>query len=376
MAIGGPSPRPSRRPAAPWRTAAPASASLPTDLTPGTRRGLLPRRCWRACARPPPSAWVAVERACGWAGTGRTRGGRHLDIDPGSWTRIARIVEVGAEAAAAWPSPTWAAGPASRRAKRLRLLRPPAVAAAVHGAIEGEVGPAAALRVEPVYRSVDTCAGEFEASTPTALLDLRGGDRGPGQPAGTEWWCSGRGPTGSTRVIEFDDRLCPRRPGPAGGRLRDGDGQLQPRDRSPPTTTSPTASTVEPLTCEDVLEVCRGRGRRSDLVGVIVTMGGQTPLQLAQRPARPPGCHCSGRPPDAIDLAEDRGRLRDARPERCGLDAPPWGPGGHRGAGPGRRRPGRLPSPCVPTLRARRPLDGGLLSTPTASSRSSATGRG
>ncbi|MGH2815598.1 MAG: ATP-grasp domain-containing protein, partial [Actinomycetota bacterium] len=80
---------------------------------------------------------------------------------------------------------------------------------------------------------------------------------------------------------------------------------------------------VEPLTCEDVLEVCRAEAAGGDLVGVIVTMGGQTPLQLAQGLAAA-WVPLLGTPPDAIDLAEDRGRFGTVL-EQCGLDAPPWG---------------------------------------------------
>ena len=80
---------------------------------------------------------------------------------------------------------------------------------------------------------------------------------------------------------------------------------------------------VEPLTCEDVLEVCRAEARAGTLVGVIATMGGQTPLSLAHglAAARVP---LLGTPGEAIDLAEDRGRF-GAVLDRCDLDAPPWG---------------------------------------------------
>jgi carbamoyl-phosphate synthase large subunit len=80
---------------------------------------------------------------------------------------------------------------------------------------------------------------------------------------------------------------------------------------------------VEPLTCEDVLEVCRAEARGGELVGVIVTMGGQTPLHLAHGLAAA-GVPLLGTPPEAIDLAEDRGRFGGVL-ERLGLDAPPWG---------------------------------------------------
>src|SRR5215217_643060 len=55
-------------------------------------------------------------------------------------------------------------------------------------------------------------------------------------------------------------------------------------------------------------------------------MGGQTPLQLASGLAAA-GVPLLGTPPEAIDLAEDRGRFGTVL-ERCGLDAPPWGQAG------------------------------------------------
>src|SRR4029453_16014699 len=75
-----------------------------------------------------------------------------------------------------------------------------------------------------------------------------------------------------------------------------------------------------------VLEVCRAEAAGGELVGVIVTMGGQTPLQLASGLAAA-GVPLLGTPPEAIDLAEDRGRFGTVL-ERCGLDAPPWGQAG------------------------------------------------
>src|SRR4029453_17849526 len=72
---------------------------------------------------------------------------------------------------------------------------------------------------------------------------------------------------------------------------------------------------VEPLTCEDVLEVCRAEAAGGELAGVIVTMGGQTPLQLASGLAAA-GVPLLGTPPEAIDRPRTRGRL-----------GPGWGAG-------------------------------------------------
>src|SRR3546814_20777136 len=64
----------------------------------------------------------------------------------------------------------------------------------------------------------------------------------------------------------------------------------------------------EPLTAEDVLEILRVEQSRGELVGVIVQLGGQTPLRLAQA-LEDAGIPILGTSTDAIDLAEDRERF-------------------------------------------------------------------
>jgi carbamoyl-phosphate synthase large subunit len=66
----------------------------------------------------------------------------------------------------------------------------------------------------------------------------------------------------------------------------------------------------EPLTAEDVLEIVRVEASRGELCGVIVQLGGQTPLKLAQ-PLADAGVPILGTSPDAIDLAEDRQRFQE-----------------------------------------------------------------
>ncbi len=65
----------------------------------------------------------------------------------------------------------------------------------------------------------------------------------------------------------------------------------------------------EPLTAEDVLEICAVEARRGELLGVIVQLGGQTPLKLSQALEKA-GVPILGTSPDAIDLAEDRERFQ------------------------------------------------------------------
>ncbi len=76
----------------------------------------------------------------------------------------------------------------------------------------------------------------------------------------------------------------------------------------------------EPLTAEDVIELVRVEQSRGKLLGVIVQLGGQTPLKLAAalEAAKIP---ILGTSPDAIDLAEDRQRFQDLL-QKLGLKQP------------------------------------------------------
>jgi carbamoyl-phosphate synthase large subunit len=79
----------------------------------------------------------------------------------------------------------------------------------------------------------------------------------------------------------------------------------------------------EPLTFEDVLEVVHSEQRSGTVAGVIVQLGGQTPLGLAQRLADA-GVPVVGTPPEAIHLAEDRGAFGEVL-TNAGLPAPKYG---------------------------------------------------
>src|SRR5678816_343493 len=76
----------------------------------------------------------------------------------------------------------------------------------------------------------------------------------------------------------------------------------------------------EPLTVEDVLEVVRREQEQGELLGVIVQLGGQTPLKLAAE-LQAAGVPILGTSPDSIDLAEDRERFA-ALVQRLGLKQP------------------------------------------------------
>ena len=108
----------------------------------------------------------------------------------------------------------------------------------------------------------------------------------------------------------------------------------------------------EPLTAEDVVEICRTEQQKGSLKGVIVQFGGQTPLKLAHalEAAEIP---ILGTSPDAIDLAEDRERFQELL-QRLDLKQPANGIARSGRAGPGGRRADRLSGLDPALLRARR----------------------
>jgi carbamoyl-phosphate synthase large subunit len=288
-------------------------AQSPDLLWPERRRALL-----EATATPSDTRLEEVERALR-LGCGVDEVAAASRIDPWFVDGVARIVEVRAEVATAAAIDAldrdllW-------RAKRVgfsdRQL------AAIVGATEGEVRTRRrALGVEPVYRSVDTCAGEFEASTPYHYSTYEEEDEVPatGRPRVI---VLGSGPNRIGQGVEFDTACVH-----AVQALREAGYETVMVNCNPETVSTDYDVAdrlyVEPLTTEDVLEVCRAEARGGQLVGVIVTMGGQTPLQLAHGLAAA-GVPLLGTPPEAIDLAEDRGRF-GAVLARCGLDAPAWG---------------------------------------------------
>jgi carbamoyl-phosphate synthase large subunit len=294
-----------------------AGAPVPPEaLTPERRRELL-----EATATPTDSRLEAVELALR-AGCTVDEVAAASTIDPWFVDGVARIVEVRAEVASAGVIDAldrellW-------RAKRLgfsdRQL------AAIVGATEGEVRTRRrAFGVEPVYRSVDTCAGEFEAFTPYHYSTYEEETEVP-VTGRRRVVVLGSGPNRIGQGVEFDTACVH-----AVQALREAGYETVMVNCNPETVSTDYDVAdrlyVEPLTTEDVLEVCRAEARGGELVGVIVTMGGQTPLQLAHGLAAA-GVPLLGTPPEAIDLAEDRGRF-GAVLARCGLDAPQWGQAG------------------------------------------------
>ncbi len=160
-----------------------------------------------------------------------------------------------------------------------------------------------ALGVRPVYKTVDTCAAEFAARTPYhySSYDEETEVAPRTKPAVI---ILGSGPNRIGQGIEFDYSCVH-----AAMALRDA-GYATVMVNCNPETVSTDYDTAdrlyfEPLTLEDVLEVVEAERAAGPLAGVVVQLGGQTPLGLAQDLAHA-GVPIVGTSPDAIDLAEDR----------------------------------------------------------------------
>jgi carbamoyl-phosphate synthase large subunit len=172
-----------------------------------------------------------------------------------------------------------------------------------------------ALGVRPVYKRVDTCAGEF--ATRTAYLYSTYEDECEAEPTGRrKVMVLGGGPNRIGQGIEFD-YCCVH----ASMALRE-DGFETIMVNCNPETVSTDYDTsdrlyFEPLTLEDVLEIVHVEKPW----GVIVQFGGQTPLKLA-RDLEGNGVPIIGTSPDMIDAAEDRERFQQML-TRAGLRQPP-----------------------------------------------------
>ena len=161
-----------------------------------------------------------------------------------------------------------------------------------------------ALGVRPVYKTVDTCAAEFAAQTPYhySSYDEETEVR-PREKPGV--LILGSGPNRIGQGVEFDYSCVH-----ASFALRDAGYDTVMVNCNPETVSTDydTSSRLyfEPLTLEDVLEVVHAEQQAGPVAGVIVQLGGQTPLGLAKA-LKEAGVPIVGTSPEAIDLAEDRG---------------------------------------------------------------------
>ncbi|MDN5794149.1 MAG: carbamoyl-phosphate synthase large subunit [Intrasporangium sp.] len=178
-----------------------------------------------------------------------------------------------------------------------------------------------ALGVRPVYKTVDTCAAEFAALTPYhySSYDQETEVAPRERPAVI---ILGSGPNRIGQGVEFDYSCVH-----ASFALRDQGYDTIMVNCNPETVSTDydTSSRLyfEPLTLEDVLEVIHAEGQAGPIAGVIVQLGGQTPLGLAQALADE-GVPIVGTSPAAINLAEDRGAFGQVL-HRAGLVAPKHG---------------------------------------------------
>jgi carbamoyl-phosphate synthase large subunit len=158
--------------------------------------------------------------------------------------------------------------------------------------------------IKPVYKTVDTCAAEFEAYTPYyySSYDLETEVVPRTKPAVI---ILGSGPNRIGQGVEFDYSCVH-----ASFALREAGFETVMINCNPETVSTDYDTSdrlyFEPLTLEDVLEVIAAETAAGPVLGVIAQLGGQTPLGLA-RGLMDAGITILGTSPSAIDLAEDRG---------------------------------------------------------------------
>ena len=238
---------------------------------------------------------------------------RITGIDPWFLDQIQLINEVGqatreaAELDAATLRLAKRHGFSDEQIGRLRSMDPAVVRGVRH-----------ALGVRPVFKTVDTCAAEFEAFTPYhySSYDMEDEILPHAKPSVI---ILGSGPNRIGQGIEFDYSCVH-----ATMALREAGYETVMINNNPETVSTDydvsTRLYFEPLTLEDVLEVIAAEQRTGGVAGVYVQLGGQTPLKLARAlaEARVP---ILGTSPEAIDLAEHRGAF-DQVLTGAGLVAP------------------------------------------------------
>jgi carbamoyl-phosphate synthase large subunit len=173
------------------------------------------------------------------------------------------------------------------------------------------------LGIDPVYKTVDTCGAEFEATTPYLYSTYESESEAP--PTNRrKIMILGGGPNRIGQGIEFDYCCCH-----ASFALKEIGVESIMINCNPETVSTDYDTSdrlyFEPLTFEDVMSIVE----REKPDGVIVQFGGQTPLKLAV-PLEKAGVRIVGTSPDSIDLAEDRERFSRLI-ERLGLRQPQSG---------------------------------------------------
>jgi len=182
------------------------------------------------------------------------------------------------------------------------------------------------MGIRPVFKTVDTCAAEFAARTPYHYSayesDPDAETEVAPQTERAKVLILGSGPNRIGQGIEFDYSCV------HAAQTLSAAGYETVMVNCNPETVSTDYDTAdrlyfEPLTFEDVLEVVHAEHISGTVAGVIVQLGGQTPLSLAQR-LSDAGVPIVGTTPEAIDLAEDRGEFGEVLTQ-AGLPAPKYG---------------------------------------------------
>ncbi len=177
------------------------------------------------------------------------------------------------------------------------------------------------LGLRPVYKTVDTCAGEFPALTPYhySSYDIET-EVEPSER--TKVVIIGSGPNRIGQGVEFDYSCVH-----ASFALSDAGYETVMVNCNPETVSTDYDTSdrlyFEPLTLEDVLEVLHAEAQSGEILGVICQLGGQTPLGLAKG-IQDAGYRILGTSPEAIDLAEERQLFSDIL-DAAGLLAPRHG---------------------------------------------------
>ncbi len=178
-----------------------------------------------------------------------------------------------------------------------------------------------ALGIRPVYKTVDTCAAEFAAKTPYfySSYDEESEVAPREKPAVI---ILGSGPNRIGQGIEFDYSCVH-----ASFALSDAGYETVMVNCNPETVSTDYDTSdrlyFEPLTLEDVLEIVHAEQQAGPVAGVVVQLGGQTPLGLSQA-LKDNGVPIVGTSPEAIHAAEDRGAFGQVLKE-AGLPAPKHG---------------------------------------------------
>ncbi|GAB3140914.1 carbamoyl-phosphate synthase large subunit [Micromonospora sonneratiae] len=265
-----------------------------------------------------------IERALRLGGSVAEVAAASGGVDPWFLDQIVELIELRAEIVEA----AVLDGELLRRAKRaglsdrqLAALRPELAAEDGVRTLRHRLG------LRPVYKTVDTCAAEFSAATPYHYSSYDE-ETEVTPSAGSKVLILGSGPNRIGQGIEFDYSCVH-----AVMALRDAGYETVMVNCNPETVSTDydTADRLyfEPLTFEDVLEVWHAEdssGRAAGgpgVVGVIVQLGGQTPLGLAKR-LKEAGVPIVGTSPESIHLAEERGAF-GAVLDRAGLRSPAHG---------------------------------------------------